>query len=114
MIRVGPAGWAYEDWDGIVYPQPRPRGFDPLAYLARYFDTVEINSTFYRPAAAATARKWAKRVEDNDRFRFTAKAWQRWLTGVAFGKYPGSASSGCASPRWSPLWASPTRSPSMR
>ena len=78
MIRVGPAGWAYRDWNGIVYPKPRPRGFDPLAYLARWFDTVEINSTFYRPAAAATARKWLASVADHDRFRFTAKAWQRF------------------------------------
>jgi uncharacterized protein YecE (DUF72 family) len=77
MIRVGPAGWAYEDWNGIVYPKPRPRGFDPLTHLARWFDTVEVNATFYRPASAATAEKWLARVADNDRFRFTAKAWQR-------------------------------------
>ena len=78
MIRVGPAGWAYEDWNGIVYPKPRPRGFDPLTHLAAYFDTVEVNSTFYRPATADTARKWVARVADNARFRFTAKAWQRF------------------------------------
>lgn len=78
MIRIGPAGWAYDDWNGIVYPTPRPRGFDPLAYLAGYFDTVEVNSTFYRPATAATARKWVDRVADNPRFRFTAKAWRRF------------------------------------
>ena len=78
MIRVGPAGWAYRDWNGIVYPKPRPRGFDPLAYLARWFDTVEINATFYRPAAATVARRWLASVADHDRFRFTAKAWQRF------------------------------------
>jgi len=33
MIRVGP-GWAYKDWEGIVYPKPKPRGFDPVTYLA--------------------------------------------------------------------------------
>ena len=78
MIRVGPAGWAYEDWNGIVYPKPRPRGFDPLTHLAAYFDTVEVNATFYRPATAETARKWVARVAENARFRFTAKAWQRF------------------------------------
>ncbi len=77
MIRVGPAGWAYEDWKGIVYPAPRPRGFEPLGHLARWFDTVEINATFYRPATATTARQWLGRVADHPRFRFTAKAWQR-------------------------------------
>jgi len=55
-VRVGPAGWSYKDWDGIVYPAPRPRGFDPLEYLAGYFDTVEVNSTYYRPATAEAAR----------------------------------------------------------
>ena len=78
MIRVGPAGFAYRDWAGTVYPQPRPRGFDELAYLARYFDTLEINSTFYRPALDRTARRWAERVAFNDDFRFTLKLWQRF------------------------------------
>lgn len=46
VIRIGAAGWAYKDWNGIVYPQPKPRGFDPLGYIAKYFNTVEINSSF--------------------------------------------------------------------
>ena len=78
MIRVGPAGWSYKDWAGRVYPQPAPRGFDPLRYLAGYFDTVEINSTFYRPAARTTAERWVDRVAAAERFRFTAKLWQRF------------------------------------
>src|SRR5690606_41954035 len=48
-IRVGVAGWDYADWNGVVYPQPKPRGFDPVRYLAGYIDLIEINSTFYRP-----------------------------------------------------------------
>jgi uncharacterized protein YecE (DUF72 family) len=78
MIRVGPAGWSYKDWAGTVYPAPRPRGFDPLAYLARYFDTIEINSTFYRPAARTSAEDWMRRVADRANFRFTAKLWTRF------------------------------------
>lgn len=78
MIRVGPAGWSYRDWAGPVYPTPKPRGFDPLAYLAGYFDTVEINSTFYRPAARSAAEQWIARVADAERFRFTAKLWRRF------------------------------------
>lgn len=77
-IRVGPAGWAYKDWEGVVFPRPKPRRFDPLEYLARYFDTVEINSTFYRPAAAEVAQKWADRVEDHPGFRFSIKLWRRF------------------------------------
>lgn len=76
MIRVGPAGWSYKDWAGIVYPEPKPRGFDPLAYLAGYFDVIEINSSFYGPPRPATAKKWAESVKGNPSFQFTAKLFQ--------------------------------------
>lgn len=78
MIRIGPAGWSYKDWEGIVYPKPKPRGFDQLTYISSYFDTIEINSTFYRPATKSSALKWVERVRDNSNFRFTAKLWQRF------------------------------------
>ncbi len=76
-LRVGPAGWNYRDWEGIVYPAGAGRSFDALAYLAEYFDTVEINSSFYAPPRSRDAAAWARRVRNNPRFRFTAKAWQR-------------------------------------
>lgn len=78
MIRCGPAGWSYKDWAGIVYPSPAPKGFDSLAYIARFFDTIEVNSTFYRPAHARTAESWLTRTRDNPDFRFTAKLWRRF------------------------------------
>ena len=77
-IRVGPAGWSYKDWNGIVYPARPGSKFDPLEYLATYFDTIEINSSFYRPPAASSSRAWAKRVTHNRNFRFTAKLYQRF------------------------------------
>jgi len=77
-ILVGPAGFDYKDWAGVVYPKPRPRNFDPLRYLAQYFDTIEINSTFYRPMPGDVVRRWAERVDGNDRFRFTMKLWRRF------------------------------------
>jgi uncharacterized protein YecE (DUF72 family) len=77
-VWVGPAGFDYADWKGVVYPARAPKGFDRLGYLARYFDTVEINSTFYGPARAEVARTWLSRVADNPRFRFTAKLWRRF------------------------------------
>ena len=76
MLRIGPAGWHYKDWAGIVYPDPLPKGFHGAAYLSRFFDTIEINTTFYRPPAAATARAWAKHVAGNKNFRYTAKLWR--------------------------------------
>jgi uncharacterized protein YecE (DUF72 family) len=74
-LRVGPAGWNYKDWEGIVYPPGKSR--DALAFLADYCDTIEINSSFYAPPKPKDAASWALRVRNNPRFRFTAKAWQR-------------------------------------
>ena len=77
-IRVGPAGWSYADWNGIVYPAHRPRGFHEASYLARFFDAIEINTSFYHPPRPEVARSWVRRVEHNPDFRFTAKLWQRF------------------------------------
>jgi uncharacterized protein YecE (DUF72 family) len=73
IIKVGPAGWSYKDWEGMVYPPKPPTRFDPLNYLAQFFDTIEINSTFYRPPTVSTAKSWAQRVNKNRHFSFTAK-----------------------------------------
>lgn len=78
MIRVGPAGWSYPDSPGHLYPADVPSRFDALAFLARYFDTVEVNSTFYRPQPRRTYDSWIKRVAFNANFRFTVKLWQRF------------------------------------
>ncbi|HEY5610018.1 MAG TPA: DUF72 domain-containing protein [Thermoanaerobaculia bacterium] len=75
MIRIGPAGWSYKDWEGIVYPT-NVRRFDPLSYLAHYFDTIEINSSFYRVPPESHALSWARRVAENDDFRFTIKLFR--------------------------------------
>jgi uncharacterized protein YecE (DUF72 family) len=77
-IRIGPAGWSYKDWAGIVYPKRRPAGFHEATYLAEYFDTIELNVTFYRPVPAATAKDWVARVAHNATFVFTAKLWQEF------------------------------------
>ena len=77
-IRVGPAGWIYADWEGVVYPRPKPPNFDEAAYLARFFDTIEINTTFYHPPTLQTAKGWVRKVAANPNFKFTAKLWQRF------------------------------------
>lgn len=77
-VRFGPAGWSYEDWAGIVYPKDKPAKFDQLAYMSSYFDTLEINSTFYRPPARQVAANWARRAGHNPGFKFTVKLWRRY------------------------------------
>ena len=78
MIRVGPAGWSYPDSPGHLYPADVPSKFDALAFLAGYFDTIEVNSTFYRPQPKKTYASWVKRVAPNPDFRFSVKLWQRF------------------------------------
>ena len=78
MIRLGPAGWSYPDSPGHLYPAGVPARFDALHFLAAYFDTIEVNSTFYRPQPARTFASWVKRVSGNAQFRFTVKLWQRF------------------------------------
>lgn len=72
-IFVGPAGWSYADWRGRVFPEGAGTKFDTLALIAKYFDTVEINSSFYYPPRPETARRWLQRIAHNPNFIFTAK-----------------------------------------
>jgi uncharacterized protein YecE (DUF72 family) len=78
MTWVGVAGWDYPDWLGVVYPAAAKQGFDRLAWIARFVDVVEINSSFYRPVATKTAASWVRRVAKHPGFRFTAKAHRSW------------------------------------
>ena len=75
-IFVGPAGWSYADWSGILYPKKRPRDFHEAAFLAQWFDTIEINTSFYAPLQPDHCRLWLTHVAPNPRFLFTAKMWQ--------------------------------------
>jgi uncharacterized protein YecE (DUF72 family) len=78
LIRVGPAGWSYPDWFGYVYPTPKPKGFHEAAYLAQFFDTIEINTSFYSPIRPEHAAQWIERVAGNPRFVFTAKLLRKF------------------------------------
>ncbi|HEY6293875.1 MAG TPA: DUF72 domain-containing protein [Terriglobia bacterium] len=77
-VRIGPAGWSYPDWAGIVYPRPRPRRFHEAEYLSHFFDAIEINTSFYQPLRLELVRSWINRVSGNPRFQFTAKLWRRF------------------------------------
>ena len=77
-LRIGPAGWSYSDWAGYVYPFRRPKDFHEAAYLAEFFDTIEINTSFYQPLRPDHAELWLNRVAANPAFVFTAKLWQKF------------------------------------
>ncbi len=75
-IRIGPAGWNYRDWAGVVYPRRRATGFSEVGYIAQFFDVAEINTSFYGAVRQSTAEKWLRDVDSNPRFQFTAKLHQ--------------------------------------
>ncbi|HXO34291.1 MAG TPA: DUF72 domain-containing protein [Candidatus Acidoferrales bacterium] len=78
QVRIGTAGWSYKDWDGIFYPSGMQRSRQhPLEYLARFFDTTEINTSFYGPLKPELAKLWCRRVAAvNKNFVFTAKLYR--------------------------------------
>ena len=78
QVRIGTAGWSYKDWDGIFYPPGMQRRKQhPLEYLARFFDTTEINTSFYGPLKPELAKLWCRKVEAvNKKFLFTAKLYR--------------------------------------
>lgn len=75
-VRIGPAGWSYKDWEGTVYPPSPGRKFDQLAFIAELFDTVEVNSSFYRTPPPTHSSSWLRRTSLNPEFRFTTKLFR--------------------------------------
>jgi uncharacterized protein YecE (DUF72 family) len=82
-VRVGTSGWSYPSgrgtWNGVFYPPRGTKGFrasDELSFYAEHFDTVEVNSTFYRPPTAATTAKWVAQTPAG--FEFSVKLYQKF------------------------------------
>jgi len=82
VIHVGPAGWSYADWEGRVYPISKPAGFHPLAFLARFFDCIEINSSFYAMPRPEHAAHWVQLVAARPDFRFLVKLNREFTHGT--------------------------------
>jgi len=79
MIRIGCSGWNYAHWrNGVFYP-PRLASRDWLAFYARRFDTVEINTTFYRLPRTESVARWVAGSPPG--FKFAVKV-SRYLTHV--------------------------------
>ena len=74
-IRIGTAGWSYKDWDGILYPPEVTRKkIHPIEFLARFFDVIEINTSFYGHIRPELGRLWSRKAAAvNSNFLFTAK-----------------------------------------
>ena len=77
VLYIGTSGWSYPKgegtWKGYFYPGGK---INELDYYSRFFNTVEINSSFYRPPDPGIVYSWAKRVPAG--FLFTMKLWQKF------------------------------------
>ena len=101
QFHIGTCGYSYpgeppNGWNGVFYPKYGRKRVDPLEFYANYFNAVEINSTFYRPAGAAMARAWVDKTPAG--FVFTVKAWQKFTHSTKLG----DGASGAAE-RWAPF-----------
>ena len=70
-LHFGTMGFSYADWAGVFYPD-RIKPGDYLSYYARYFDTVELDTTFHATPPPDRVRRWSDVTPDH--FRFCAKA----------------------------------------
>ena len=77
-VRIGCSGWNYTDWRGVFYPAGEPQRRWLTLYAER-FDTVEVNTTFYRLPKRESVAAWVKDTPDS--FIFAVKA-SRYLTHI--------------------------------
>jgi uncharacterized protein YecE (DUF72 family) len=77
-LRIGCSGWNYASWRNDFYP-PRTPASRWLEHYAQAFDTVEVNSTFYRLARREAVARWVDQTPPG--FCFAVKA-SRYLTHV--------------------------------
>ena len=75
-LRVGTSGYQYRHWRGVLYPEGLPQR-EWLPHYARFFDTVEMNATFYRLPTAVAVERWRSIVPRG--FTFAVKG-SRYLT----------------------------------
>ncbi|MDP9048523.1 MAG: DUF72 domain-containing protein [Bacteroidota bacterium] len=81
MSKIGIDG-IYTGASGLVLPLPNRQSFPPemqnksrLEIYSSIFNSIEINSCFYKVPLASTVQKWADSVPDD--FKFTFKLWKQ-------------------------------------
>lgn len=77
-IYIGTSGYSYEHWKSLFYPKDLP-SYKWLEYYTKYFNTVELNVTFYRLPQKSAFKSWYKRTPKD--FLFVCKG-SRFITHV--------------------------------
>ena len=70
---VGTSGWNYKHWRNLIYP-PKFAQKNWLTFIADRFDTVEVNTSFYRIPKRETIAAWQDSTPSD--FRFALKIWR--------------------------------------
>jgi len=71
---IGCSGWSYDDWVGRFYPaELANRKGEWFSYYSKFFSTVEINSTFYRPPNEYMVKSWIEKGRQRLGFEFSVK-----------------------------------------
>jgi uncharacterized protein YecE (DUF72 family) len=68
--RLGTVGFGYADWQGVFYP-PGVKPADYVSVYAKYFETVELDTTFHAAPTPERVRRWADATPEH--FRFCVK-----------------------------------------
>lgn len=77
-IKIGTSGWTYPHWQGIFYPEDLSQS-KWLNYYCRYFDTVELNASFYHLPQKKAFINWGLKTPEN--FCWSVKA-SRYITHI--------------------------------
>lgn len=124
-IYIGTSGWSYDHWEGVLYPHQLPSR-SRLDYYIQHYQTVEVNSTYYRWPFDSTFASWRQRLPEG--FLMTVKAprglthsarlyapekWvsriapvcTAWATGWVFCSSSYLPSSATTMPVWSTFWS---------
>jgi uncharacterized protein YecE (DUF72 family) len=78
-IRIGIAGWQYDDWRGPFYPEKGLPQRRELEYASRRLASLELNGSFYSLQKPSSYAKW--HAETPDDFVFAIKA-PRFITHI--------------------------------
>lgn len=67
-MKIGTSGWSYDEWVGVFYPNSST---NKLTFYSRFFDTVEVDSTFYSYPSKGTVLGWVRYTPE--KFIFSVK-----------------------------------------
>jgi uncharacterized protein YecE (DUF72 family) len=72
-LYIGCSGYYYNHWKGLFYPENLPKK-EWLVYYSRFFNTVELNNSFYKLPRESSVKNWYDITPKN--FVFSVKGYR--------------------------------------